>query len=46
VTGISSLGLVTIIALVEFITYWTDQNNHQVLQPYRGIYLYLVVWIV
>ena len=37
VTGISALLFVTVIALVVFISYWTDQNSHQFLQPYRGI---------
>ena len=37
VTAISFIMSVTAIALVEFMSYWTDQKTHQVLQPYKGI---------
>jgi len=37
VTAIVALTLVTVLALAEFVAYYTDQATRSVLQPYIGI---------
>lgn len=37
VTAIIALLLTVVVALVEFITYYTDQTNRAILQPYRDL---------
>lgn len=37
ITAVVALSLVTVISLVEFITYFTDQDDRRILQPYRGM---------